>query len=84
MNDCTLDAADIGDIAADIADAWASGFGIYPALETASVPAGSARGGPPPAAPRGMSRRLAVAGLVLGAIGLCALIADVATVIAHR
>lgn len=79
MNDCTLHAADIG----DIADAWASGFGIYPALETASAPAGSARGGPPPASRRGASRRLAVAGLVLGAIGLCALIADVATVITH-
>ena len=81
MNDCTLDAADIGDIAADIADAWASGFGIYPALETASAPAGSVPGGP--SARRGASRRLAVAGLVLGAIGLFALIADVAIVIAH-
>jgi hypothetical protein len=82
MNDCTLHAtaADLG----DIADAWASGFGIYPALETASAPAGSARGGPPSAARRGGSWRLAVAVLVLGAMGLCALIADVATVIAHR
>jgi hypothetical protein len=79
MNDCALHAADIG----DIADAWASGFGIYPALETAAAPAGSARGGPPPAAPRGVPRRLAIAGLALGVIGLFALIADVATVIAH-
>ena len=63
MNDCTLRAADIG----DIADAWASGFGIYPALETASAPAGSAPGGP--LARRGASRRLAAVGLVLGAIG---------------
>jgi hypothetical protein len=82
MNDCTLDAADIGDIG-DIADAWASGFGIYPALETASALGGSVHDGPSPAARRGASRRLAVAGLVLGAIGLFALIADVATVIAH-
>ena len=32
---------------------------------------------------RRVSRRLAIAGLVLGAIGLFALIADAATVIAH-
>jgi hypothetical protein len=74
VNDCTLHAADIG----DIADAWASGFGIYPALETVSAPAAAARGGPPPTGRSGTSRRLAVAGLVLGAIGLCALIADIA------
>ena len=81
MNDCTLHAAvtDLG----DIADAWASGFGIYPALETVSAPAGAAREVPTPAGRRGAARRLAVAGLMLAAIGLCALIADVATVITH-
>jgi hypothetical protein len=67
----------------DIADAWASGFGIYPALETVSAPASAAPGGPSPAGRSGVSRRLALAGLVLGGIGLCALIADVATVIIH-
>ena len=83
MNDCMLHpaATDIG----DIADAWASGFGIYPALETAAAPAGSVSGvpSPVPASRRGASRRFAVAGLVLGAIGLFALIADVATIISH-
>jgi hypothetical protein len=41
MNDCALDAAATG-----CADAWTSGFGIYPALEAAAPggdPAGSAR-----------------------------------------
>ena len=40
MNDCALDAAATG-----CADAWTSGFGIYPALEAAAPagdPAGSA------------------------------------------
>jgi hypothetical protein len=76
MKDCTLHAAtaDMG----DLADAWASGFGIFPALETVSAPAGAARGGPPPTGRSGASRRLAAVGLVLGAIGLCALIADIA------
>jgi hypothetical protein len=81
MNDCMLHAATTD--AGDIADAWASGFGIYPALETAAAPAGSVSGMPSPASRRGASRRLAVAGLVLGAIGLFALIADVATIISH-
>ena len=81
MNDCTLHAA-VADLG-DIADAWASGFGIYPALETVSAPAGAAREVPTPAGRRGAARRLAVAGLMLAAIGLCALIADVATVITH-
>jgi hypothetical protein len=40
MNDCALDAAATG-----VADAWTSGFGIYPALE-AAAPAGDRAGGP--------------------------------------
>ncbi len=38
---------------------------------------------PVPASRRGAAGRFAVAGLVLGAIGLFALIADVATIISH-
>ena len=78
MNDCTLD-ADVAAAAIATSDAWTSGFGIYPALETVAR-AGAYGDG---AARRGAGRRIALAGMVLGAIGVAALIADAAVAIGH-
>jgi hypothetical protein len=49
MNDCALDA-----VATGCADAWTSGFGIYPALEAAAP--GGDPGGDPAGAARAAAR----------------------------